>query len=62
MASDWSNLRRRLKAQGFHIEQGGKHLRVSRNGSLYVTLPVTPSDRRAIKNAEAQLRKIGYER
>lgn len=62
MASDQAQLVRRLRKQGFHVQQGGKHYKVRRDGdSQFVTMPVTPSDYRSIQNTIASLKSIGYD-
>jgi hypothetical protein len=51
----------KLEAQGWRIEDGGKHIKAyppDRTKPI-VTLARTPSDYRAIKNAVSQLRRSG---
>lgn len=61
MASDQAQLVRRLRKQGFHVQPGGKHYKVHRDGSQFVTMPVTPSDHHSIANTIAKLKEIGYD-
>lgn len=51
----------KLRDSGFKVEESGSgHLKVyGPNGRLVSTLPKTPSDRRALKNARAQFRRLG---
>jgi predicted RNA binding protein YcfA (HicA-like mRNA interferase family) len=56
--TSWEELITMLRADGFEVEQGGKHLAVSNsNGDRLVTLPVTASDHRSLLNALSQLRR-----
>lgn len=41
------------------VEQGGKHYRVMRGDEFVCSIPITPSDARAIKNCCAVLRRRG---
>lgn len=51
-------LRARIVADGFRIEAGGRHLRVlTPEGEYLMSLPVTPSDHRAVPNGWAGYRK-----
>ena len=64
MASDMTNLQRRLRKQGYVITQTRSlHLAVThpaKPGTVH--MPSTPSDHRAIRNAVAQLRRtFGYQ-
>ncbi len=64
MATDWTNLRRRLRRQGFRIERRtgrSAHLRVTHpDADEFVVMPTTPGRGRAFQNQVAQLKKIGY--
>lgn len=64
MASDHSTLLRKLRRQGFTVEQTKRsgHYRVRKGDSRFVTIPGTPSDSwRGLKNCVRDLRKIGYQ-
>lgn len=62
MASDQVQLVRRLRKQGFNVNKGTKHYKVSRPGSKgFVTMPATPSDYRSHANTVASLKNIGYD-
>lgn len=58
---DLSNLLRRLRKQGWRIEQGRKHIKCypADRSQPFVVLPSSPSDGRWLKNATAQLRRSG---
>lgn len=59
MNKDVQQLLKRLRRQGFRVWFGGSgHYRVSR-GPHTITLAATPSGRRSLANARAQLRRIG---
>lgn len=45
--------------EGVEVLQGGKHLRVLKDGRLVTTLPQTPSDHRWMANAVSELRQNG---
>lgn len=48
-----------IRARGYLIDHGGKHLAVRRpDGTRIMTLPVTPSDRRALLNAWCTFKRI----
>ena len=48
-----------IRRAGFTIEQGKKHLIVRRsNGTMAMSLPLTASDHRAVKNGWAIFRKV----
>ncbi len=46
---------------GWRVEQGGKHLKAypADKAQPMVTVPLTPSDHRSIKNLRAQLKRAG---
>jgi hypothetical protein len=53
--TDVNELRKRIKACGYHVRTGGKHTRVERvGGSLLMALPLTPSDHRSVMNCWKQ--------
>ncbi|MEW6880772.1 hypothetical protein QEV68_04265 [Trueperella pyogenes] len=52
---------KKLESQGFTCETTRKnHIKVRANGRLITTLPSTPSDNRALKNAIRLLAKAGF--
>ncbi len=58
--TDVRRIRRHLVANGYDVEQGGKHLRVLRpNGSLIYTMSATPGDGRFLMNVKTGLRRVG---
>lgn len=57
---DYRDLLKWLKRNGYQLQTtGGNHLQVIRDGSKLYTMPVTPSDSRAARNAIAGLRRVG---
>lgn len=60
MHKDIRKLTKKLRKQGWQIEEARKHIKCwAPDGETMVTIPSTPSDHRAIKNAKAQLRRSG---
>lgn len=50
-----------LEAQGFRVVRRKRHWMVyARSGNGMVTMPISPSDVRSMKNTKAQLRRIGW--
>ena len=50
-----------LVRQGWRVEHGSKHIKCfSPDGVTIVTIAVTASDHRALKNTKARLRKGGW--
>lgn len=56
---DYRKLARELQDAGCELVQGGKHVKVRRNGVCVGTLPVSSSDHRALRNNYAQYRALG---
>lgn len=63
MVDDGKRIRKALEAQGWRIREGRKHLLAFPPDPELpaVTLPSTPSDHRAWKNAIATLRRSGFQ-
>jgi hypothetical protein len=49
---------RRLLREGWRIERGGTHWKVFAPGGGFISVPGTPSDRRAFLNFRADVRRI----
>ncbi len=62
MADEIRKLRRRLERQGWRIvdKKSGAFMALSPDGETKVTVHTTPGDRRALKNAVANLKKGGF--
>jgi hypothetical protein len=58
---DIRRLAKEIRASGYRIERrkSGHYAIVDRHGRLRGVLPSTPSDHRALKNLETQLRRAG---
>lgn len=54
-------VRRVEKIPGWTVEHGGKHLKIVGPHGKYVTIPVSTSDHRAVRNAAATLRGMGLD-
>jgi hypothetical protein len=63
MNKEVRNLIRSLERQGAEVRKGqGGHNKVYRDGKLVYVFPATPSGgNRAMKNARAGLRRIGFD-
>lgn len=61
--SETFRLVRELEQQGFVVNRtGGDHLKVTKEGVKgCVFMPLTPSDRRSLKNTVSTLRQYGYD-
>lgn len=57
--SEVDRLIRDLLRHGLEVAHGGKHHAVLRDGKRVGTLPVSPSDHRALENARHQLSRAG---
>ena len=55
--TSFSELITMLKAEGYSVEMGGKHMAVLRDGAVIATIPVTASDHRSLLNAVTLLRR-----
>lgn len=65
MASDWSQLKRKLKKQGYDVDETGKHAKITHpdHPGLMYFAPKTGSDHRGIKNTVGGLKKMfGYDK
>jgi predicted RNA binding protein YcfA (HicA-like mRNA interferase family) len=62
MNKDMKEIVRQLRKQGWDVSptRNGHFRARSPNGSVY-TLPHSPSDRRSVKNARSDLRRLGAE-
>jgi len=61
MDKDLKKIVKALKAQGYETEMTRKgHLMVYRDGHLVAVLPGNVGDWRALKNAIAALRRVGF--
>jgi hypothetical protein len=63
MARDeWRKLRQQLEKQGCHFKRGGTgHIKAYQGRRLLTSMPSSPSDRYAIRNARAHFRRLGFE-
>jgi hypothetical protein len=63
MADEIRRLKRQLERQGWRIveKKSGAFMALSPDGETKVTIHATPGDRRALKNAVANLRKGGFD-
>jgi hypothetical protein len=59
---DWKPLVRELRDAGYEVRPGGRHYAIYRisDGQKVNQLPCTSSDRRALKNKRADLRRLGF--
>lgn len=59
MSDELSDLVAALQARAIEVRQGGKHLRVEKDGKLVGTLPLTPGEYRGVTNQKLQLERAG---
>ena len=56
---DVTKVLREAKRDGWQIEQGKKHLKLTKEGCRLVVCSITASDHRAAMNIQADLRRAG---
>jgi hypothetical protein len=58
LPKDWRRLAQAMREHGWLFEEGGKHVKVfAPDGVTWATLPKTPGDVRALRNAQAKFRR-----
>jgi len=57
-ATEWKKLRRKIKEQGFRIEES-RHIKIFDGDQLISVMPSSPGRGRALRNQIAQLRRVG---
>lgn len=63
LPKDWKKLAEAMRDQDCTFEEGGKHMKAfAPDGITWATLPKTPSDIRALRNARAKFRRWCRER
>lgn len=61
MGKEERDLAKRAEEQGFEVRRTSKgHSMVKKDGRPVTTISGTSSDRRALKNAKAQLKRAGF--
>lgn len=61
MDKDTRKFIKELRKQGFEVDESGKHPKVYSEGQWIATLSGTASDWRSRRNAEAVLKRHGYQ-